>query len=1313
MKIFHTFAAGAFLSICHFAASFTAQAQSIYEPYFFTHLAGLALNTGDTDNIGDLARFNQPWGVAVDGAGNVYVADTLNHTIRRITPDGAVTLLAGVSGSAGYNDGPAASAMFSRPIGVAVDAKGSTVYVTDYNNSLVRKISAGVVSTVAGSVGVFGSADGTGTAAEFNNPFGVALNREGSILYVTDTNNQTIRAISLPNGNVTTLAGAAGIPGATDDLTNNLNARFNSPRGIAVDAEGSIYVADTGNYTVRKMFPAGGVVTLAGSVAIAGFNDGLRSDALFSGLSARSPFGGPCGIAVDNSGNLYVTDQGNHTLRRVTPGGNVTTLSGLVLTPGSDDGTGSDARFRFPAGVAVDADGNLYVADTANHTIRVGEDPTDEDCPAAPPMDSNGNLILPPGLDPASITYVEINRVLGPVEDQYPDWDTSTDLWYSNLDCPQSVGGTVPDEASKPDLVGELAEIGIKGVTPEEIMGYMDQWNEQIAEQALTEKSVFPDAGPAAADYVAPHTPYCPDPTKQYAFGGRDIIFVHGLQIQHVFQKIAGSPSVEKGWDTPASFPGSTDNPAFYDGGYFKREAEKVMDKHIEKFLNANGYKNRYLIVSYDCSDRLEVGVQAILTQISDAMKFGTGVKHVGGPPNQPGDTLKFGTPSFVLVSHSTGTLITDVAMTAAAQNPNLKAGFIPQMAKAHVAMAGVFSGSDLATAAIALSGYASTLIPSNAEWVCALAGAGLEALDPNIQFPNCDIFSVFSSSILVDLVPLVSQLKWGSHVDRTPVRTITLVGGHPTMLRPLKYLLNRGFDDGVTTINSQVANPNSWFLWPSGFRPNGTGLIAPFDMGVAGSGNGSQSGLMSPTRAAGYYIDQVVEIPRIPPLLIAGGALPYLSPSGMRQDVADAYENTPFSTLNRYNNHFSYIQSAADHLTGYTGTLPLIGWHGQEYAPTLVPFIQPNLEESRVITDPAVYQSYEMFYPGDNAPLLNSACMPKVETWERGRQIPAISFRIFGRTYKWGPWWIWRRVYDLLEDWETMMSCDYMYESVLQCPPLASCLPCDEPFVVTAPEDKIVDCGSGWKFDLPTATGFGITITSLGIEDTGIRPTATTQTWLITDECGNASEVSQTVIVRDTTPPMLNCPKSVKVTNRMVPNVFALVSASDNCTPSGRLAYTQSPAAGTAIPSGGSQVTVTVTDQEGNSATCVIPITSSIPISVLQGNRAQKPLKDNKSTRNLGNVKIGKSSEAMVFTVKNNSETRISMKNIMLRGNQAKDFIIVKHPAKSIAPGKATKFKVIFKPSRPMASRTIMAIGSDYEGEIPFRIKLTGKGVK
>jgi hypothetical protein len=318
-----------------------------------------------TTLAGTAAGFNNPTGVAVDHAGNVYVTDEANQTIRKVTPVGVVTTLAGLAGSAGSADGTGSAARFNNPRGAAVDSAGN-VYVADDDNQTIRKVTpAGVVTTLAGLTGSFGSADGTNSAARFAWPHGVAVDGAGNV-YVADSFNSTIREVTPAGTNwlVTTLAGRAtsGYGGGTDGTGSA--ARFNTPFGVAVDSAGNVYVADLGNDTIRKVTPAGEATTLAGLAGSPGSADGTNSAATFNA---------PAGLALDSAGNLYVTDWGNHTIRKMTPVGTdwvVTTLAGRAGQMGSANGTNSAARFYHPGGVAVDSAGNVYVADAWNDTIR-------------------------------------------------------------------------------------------------------------------------------------------------------------------------------------------------------------------------------------------------------------------------------------------------------------------------------------------------------------------------------------------------------------------------------------------------------------------------------------------------------------------------------------------------------------------------------------------------------------------------------------------------------------------------------------------------------------------------------------------------------------------------------------------------------------------------------------------------------------------------------------------------------------------------------------------------------------------------------
>lgn len=322
-----------------------------------TTLAGTAGLTGSDDGAGPAAKFFSPGGIAVDASGNVYISDSGNHTIRKITSAGQVTTLAGRAGIAGSADGPGASATFNIPVGVTVDASGN-LFVADMGNSTIRRVSAGgVVTTLAGSPGQPGSADATGAAARFSAPQGVTVDAAGNV-FVADTDNSTIRAITAA-GVVTTLAGTAGQSGSTD--ASGAAARFFGPEALTIDAGGNLYVADTNNATIRVVTPAGVVTTLAGTAGQVGSDDG-------TGAAARFDF--PAGIRRDTSGTLYVADLNNGTVRKISPGGVVTTLAGAARHFGSTDGSGTTARFQSPGGIAADSAGNLYIADVDNNTIR-------------------------------------------------------------------------------------------------------------------------------------------------------------------------------------------------------------------------------------------------------------------------------------------------------------------------------------------------------------------------------------------------------------------------------------------------------------------------------------------------------------------------------------------------------------------------------------------------------------------------------------------------------------------------------------------------------------------------------------------------------------------------------------------------------------------------------------------------------------------------------------------------------------------------------------------------------------------------------
>ena len=311
-----------------------------------------------------------------DGAGNVYVADKNNFVIRKITPDGVVTTLAGMHGQPGTADGVGIAArfgsVFGGPTSVALDSAGN-VYVTDTYNATIRKITPdGGVTTLAGVPGSFSSVDGPGATARFLGPVGITFGIDGN-LYVTDgvavTGGYIVRRVTLA-GVVTTLAGSPTQSGAKDGT--NGAALFGAPfmggpAGIVMDTTTNLFVADTYNDTIRMVSPQGSdwvVKTLFGVTGMAGFTDGVNGDAPGDALLDN-----PYGLAVDASGDLYESDSPAQTVRSISYP-SITTIAGLPTVFGSNDGMGGAARFLTPEGLAVDAQYNVYVADFGNQTIR-------------------------------------------------------------------------------------------------------------------------------------------------------------------------------------------------------------------------------------------------------------------------------------------------------------------------------------------------------------------------------------------------------------------------------------------------------------------------------------------------------------------------------------------------------------------------------------------------------------------------------------------------------------------------------------------------------------------------------------------------------------------------------------------------------------------------------------------------------------------------------------------------------------------------------------------------------------------------------
>jgi hypothetical protein len=307
------------------------------------------------------ANLRNPYRVAVDSAGNVYIADMDNHRIRKVAPTGIISSVAG-NGIFGYSGdgGLATEAQIFRPEGVAVDS-GGNLYISDNGNNRIRKITAaGIISTVAGNgTSGYSGDEGLATEAQLDSPGSVEVDSAGN-LYVADTQNHRIRKVT-PAGIISTVAGNGSALYNGDGMLATTAALFASD--VAVDSAGNLYIADDGNHRIRKVTPAGIISTAAGNGTSGYSGDG--------GLATAAQLYNPSGVAADSAGNLFIAEYLNHRVRKVTPTGIISTKAGNGSGGyGGDGGMAIAAQLQNPMDVAVDGAGNLYIADFQNHRIR-------------------------------------------------------------------------------------------------------------------------------------------------------------------------------------------------------------------------------------------------------------------------------------------------------------------------------------------------------------------------------------------------------------------------------------------------------------------------------------------------------------------------------------------------------------------------------------------------------------------------------------------------------------------------------------------------------------------------------------------------------------------------------------------------------------------------------------------------------------------------------------------------------------------------------------------------------------------------------
>jgi len=302
---------------------------------------------GYANGSAENAKFKYPRGIAMDTDGNLYIADRSNHRIRKITPSGVVSTLAGKT--LGDQEGIGENAQLGNPSDIAIDRYGQ-LYVTDSNRDKIWHIDlSAAVTTLAG--GIEGDSDGRGVNARLNSPRGIAIGADGAA-YFSDSNNNKLCRITA-NGEVSTLAGSrSGDADGTQE-----NAEFNNPRGVASDTDGNLYVADRSNDRIRKISPSGVVSTIAG-----------KSQGSVDGPVSSASFNNPRDLTVDPEGNIYVADSGNNRIRKISPDGVVSTLAGSDI--GNTDGVGAIAKFNKPIGILIDEERTLFVVDNLNHRIR-------------------------------------------------------------------------------------------------------------------------------------------------------------------------------------------------------------------------------------------------------------------------------------------------------------------------------------------------------------------------------------------------------------------------------------------------------------------------------------------------------------------------------------------------------------------------------------------------------------------------------------------------------------------------------------------------------------------------------------------------------------------------------------------------------------------------------------------------------------------------------------------------------------------------------------------------------------------------------
>jgi uncharacterized protein (TIGR03437 family) len=380
------------------AVCFPAPAVLSAQTYTISTIAGsgVAGFTGDTGPAA-AAQLSTPSGMALDKSGNLYIADASNQRIREIQTNGTITTVAGNGIGTYAGDGAAAtSASLLRPSAVAVDGSGN-LYIADSGNNVIRKVTGSNISTIAGVNALgpgYNGEGGTGPTSQLNNPLGVAVDSAGNV-YIADFGNNRIRKLGT-DGKISSVAGT-GSAGYSGDNAAAARAALNGPRAVALDAAGNLYIADSNNQRIRMVTAANGVITTVAGIGTAGFSGDL-------GAATKAQLNQPRGVAVDNAGGIYIADYSNSRIRKVSVNGAINTIAGngrFAYT--GDGGPSTSAALQFPLAAIADTSGRVDIADTQNNVIRLltpdasGVKPSVNAGGILNPQEFGGSTTLAPG----------------------------------------------------------------------------------------------------------------------------------------------------------------------------------------------------------------------------------------------------------------------------------------------------------------------------------------------------------------------------------------------------------------------------------------------------------------------------------------------------------------------------------------------------------------------------------------------------------------------------------------------------------------------------------------------------------------------------------------------------------------------------------------------------------------------------------------------------------------------------------------------------------------------------------------------------